>query len=81
VVHVQNNSTADAIADYTRVVELPGAPVEQVAKSLVNRGVVHVQNNTTADAIADYTRVIELPGATAEQVAKAQRNLGRLQQP
>jgi hypothetical protein len=60
-----------AIADYFRVIEeLPGAPVEQVAKALNNRGVTWGQKGESEKSIADCFRVIEeLPGAPVEQVA------------
>ena len=65
-----------AIELYTRAIDLPGAPAEQVAKALFNRGVVHGQQNRPQEAIADYTRAIDLPGAPAEQVAAALVNRG-----
>jgi tetratricopeptide (TPR) repeat protein len=69
-----------ALADYTRVIDaLPGAPVEQVAKALVNRGVVHGQQGSPDKAMADYTRVIDaLPGAPVEDAAHAMGNRGWL---
>ncbi|MBX3352583.1 MAG: tetratricopeptide repeat protein [Phycisphaeraceae bacterium] len=65
-----------AIALYTEAIELPGAPAEQVARALSNRGVVHGQHGRVEQEIADYTRAIELPGAPAEQVARALYNRG-----
>ena len=53
------------------MIDLPGAPVEQVAKALFNRGVGHSQAGDPQRAIADFTAVIDLPGAPVEQVAKA----------
>lgn len=69
------NRTA-AIADYTRVIELPSAPTAQVAKCLVNRGVVRSQQGDGVAAIIDFTRVIEMPGAPTEQMTKALFNRG-----
>ena len=59
--------------DYTRLIEqLPGAPVEQVALALNNRGIIWGKKGDTEKALADFTRLIEqLPGAPAEQVAIA----------
>jgi tetratricopeptide (TPR) repeat protein len=78
VLHSQQNRHAEALADYSRVIDaLPGAPVEQVATALVNRGVLHGQQNRPAEELADYTRVIDaLPGAPVEQIAKALVNRG-----
>jgi tetratricopeptide (TPR) repeat protein/DNA-binding transcriptional ArsR family regulator len=67
----QQGDGAGAIADFTRVIELPGTPTEQVSMAFVNRGFRHGQQGDRAAAIADYTRVIELPGAPVEQAAKA----------
>jgi tetratricopeptide (TPR) repeat protein len=69
----QKGETEKALADYTRVIEqLPGAPVEQVAAALVNRGATWGQKGETEKALADFTRVVEqLPGAPVEEVAKA----------
>jgi tetratricopeptide (TPR) repeat protein len=72
----QQGKSEEAIADYTRAIELPGAPAEPVANALVNRGVVRGQQGKSEEAIADYTRAIELPGAPAEQVANALVNRG-----
>ena len=74
----QKGESDKALADYTRVIEeLPGAPVEQIAKALYNRGVAWGQKGESDKALADYTRVIEeLPGAPVEQIAKALNNRG-----
>jgi len=60
-----------ALADYTAVIELQGAPTEQMAKALFNRGVTHGQLGDSEKAIADCTAVIELQGAPTEQMAMA----------
>jgi len=60
-----------ALADWTAIVELAGAPVEQVAQALFNRGVAHRQQGETQLAIADYTAAGDLPGASMEQVVMA----------
>lgn len=55
-----------AIADYTWVIRLPGAPPAQVAEALYERGHWYYMRNESDAAIADYTRIIELPGAPRE---------------
>ena len=60
-----------AIADYTAVIELEGAPKEPVAEALLGRGVAKGQLDDVQGAIADYTTVIELEGAPKEQLARA----------
>jgi tetratricopeptide (TPR) repeat protein len=60
-----------AIADYTAVVELEGAPAQKVAWALVNRGVTKGELGDCEGAITDYTAVVNLMGARPEEVAKA----------
>ena len=70
----------EALADYTRVIELPGAPVEELASALMNRGNMWLQKGDTNKELADYTRVIEqLPGAPVEHVATGLAARGWLQ--
>lgn len=66
-----------ARADWTALIDLPGAPVERVAWAFHNRGITWVEKGDLDRALADYTRVIEqLPGAPAGQVAMALVNRG-----
>ena len=65
-----------AIADYTAAIDLPGTPIEHVAKALYSRGIIYGQLGDTQRAIDDYTAVIELPGISVEQVAMALVNRG-----
>ena len=69
--HEQAGRIAEAIADYTRAIELPDAPPEEVAEALVRRGRALEQTGRTAEAIADYTRVIEMSGTSPANVASA----------
>jgi tetratricopeptide (TPR) repeat protein len=66
----------NAIEDYTAVIDLPLAPVVQVAKARLNRGIEFSINGDDERAIEDYTAIIELPLAPAKQVAKARLNRG-----
>lgn len=51
----------EAIADYTRVIELDGAPVYLVAAALFNRGLLREKDtNTKAEACADFARAARL---------------------
>jgi tetratricopeptide (TPR) repeat protein/DNA-binding transcriptional ArsR family regulator len=59
------------IADYTAVIELPGAPVEQIAEALLNRGVTHDEVGDLQHSTADFTAVIDMPGAPVKQIATA----------
>lgn len=48
VAHRQKGDTDKAIADYTQVIEnLPGAPVDQVARALNNRSFAYGQKGDT----------------------------------
>ena len=62
------------IADYTAAIELPGAPVGQVAPALYNRGVAKGERGDNEGAIADYTAAIELPGVQPEIVETAHQS-------
>ena len=67
----QQGDPARAIADYTAVIEMDDALVEQKAKALVNRGNMFGQQGNPESEIADYSAVIEMPDAPVEQKAKA----------
>jgi hypothetical protein len=60
-----------AIADFTRAIDLPGAPTEQVARAIVSRGFVYNQTGRSGEAIADFTRAVEAPDAPIELTALA----------
>jgi tetratricopeptide (TPR) repeat protein len=72
----QTGRIEEEIADYTRVIKLPGAPVEWIAMALVNRGITFGQTGRTKEAIADYTRATELPETPVKPVALALMNRG-----
>ena len=77
VAHYFTGSLDAAITDWTGLVNIPSAPLEQRALALYNRGIVYGQKGDPDKAIADYTQVIEkLPGAPAEQIANALNNRG-----
>jgi tetratricopeptide (TPR) repeat protein/DNA-binding transcriptional ArsR family regulator len=67
---------AKEVDDYTAVIKLPSAPVEQVAKALLNRGISYGQLGDTQRKIDDYTTLIALPGVPVEQLAWALFNRG-----
>jgi tetratricopeptide (TPR) repeat protein len=69
--HGQAGNTQQAISDYTAAIELPGAPSDEVARALFNRGFTHCQAGNTQQAISDYTAAIDLPGASSDLVAWA----------
>ena len=59
------------IADFTAVIDLPGAPVEQVAKALQYRGVTYFQNSRKQESQADFEALIRLAEAPLENIAEA----------
>lgn len=69
--HDEAGDTPRAIEDFTAVIGLAGAPVEQVAWALVGRGLAHGETGDTSPAVDDATTVIELAGASEEHVAWA----------
>ena len=72
-----SGDAAHALADWTALIDSPGAPVEQAAWALLNRGVTRAEKGAMDDAVADYTRVIErLPGVPVSHVAMALVNRG-----
>ena len=74
--HLASGDHGKEVDDYTAVIKLPGAPIEQVAKALFNRGITYGQLGDTQRAIDDYTTLMALPGAPVEQVAAALVNRG-----
>jgi tetratricopeptide (TPR) repeat protein len=66
----------EAVELWSAVIKLTGAPAEQVALALVNRGVALGKREEWTRAEGDFTAAIDLPGAPAEQVARALVNRG-----
>jgi tetratricopeptide (TPR) repeat protein len=75
-VYSQRGDVSRAIEDYTFVIDMPDAPAERKARSLVNRGCMYGQRGDAAHAIADSTAVIDMPDAPADQKAGARINRG-----
>ena len=57
---VSTEFCAQAIADYTKAIELTPNPTAKQARIYVDRGDVYEKNKEHALAIADYTKAIEL---------------------
>lgn len=60
-----------AIADFTKVIELLGAPADQRANALIDRGFSFDKQGDHNAAIADFTAVVDLPKAPVDRVAMA----------
>ena len=77
--HDQAGEEQRAIADYTTVIGLAGAPVEQVAMALYKRGNTHGRSGEAQLAIDDYTTLIGRAGAPTDVVARALLSRGSTQ--
>ena len=64
------------LSDYSAVVEMPDAPVDQRAKALFNRGVTYGQQGDIGREMSDYSAVLEMPDAPVDQRARALLNRG-----
>lgn len=67
-----------AIADYTAVIGLPGAPVERVAVAVYLRGVTHFKRNGKRGSQADFEALLTFPEAPVEEVVDALLALSEL---
>jgi DNA-binding transcriptional ArsR family regulator len=67
-----------AIADFTAVIDLPGASVEQVAMALQNRGATHFLNSRKQESQADFEALIRLTEAPLKNVADAHLALSEI---
>lgn len=68
-----------ALADYTAVIEMDGAPADLRAMALYNRSVVHVAQHHDAAAIHDLEELLRIPQAAANVKTEARRKLVRMQ--
>ena len=68
--------TTEALADFTRVIEMGDAPTGALAMALCNRGIGLGVLGRAEEAVADYTRMIDLPGVPPTQVMHALLNRG-----
>lgn len=69
---------ANSLADLTAVIELSNAPVELVAKALVNRGVAFFGKSRMQESKVDFEAVFHLRDAPVESVVDASINLSEL---
>lgn len=71
MINEQTGDITAAIAAYTLVIELPGAPRAQVAMALVKRGTNHARSGDKKSAREDIEMMISLPGLDASPVMMA----------
>ena len=67
-----------AIADYTGVVDMKGAPVDVIAMALLNRALAYSRNHDDDKAGDDLERVLAMPGATKQVIDAAHEKLHRM---
>ena len=60
----QKGETDKAIADYSVVIDLAEASVDQIATARVNRGICYFQKGETDKAVSDYTAVVKTARST-----------------
>jgi DNA-binding transcriptional ArsR family regulator len=69
--HSTSGDHGKEVDDYTAVIKLPGAPIEQLAAALGSRAVVRAKAGKWQRAIDDYTAIVDLPCTPVELVTKA----------
>ncbi len=67
-----------AIADYTAVVDMKGAPEDVVAMALLNRALAYSRCHDDDKASVDLDRVLAMPGASKQVVDAAHEKLHRM---
>ncbi len=67
-----------AIADYTTVVDMKGAPEEVIAMALLNRALAYSRSHDDDKAADDLDRVLTMPGATKQVLDAAHEKLHRM---
>ena len=71
IIHSELEDRAKEIADYTAVIDLPGAPAKHVAKALLNRGLAHLSNGRKKESRSDFETLIRLRQTPVETIAYA----------
>ena len=67
-----------AIADYSAVVEMKGAPEDVVGMALLNRALAYSRHHDDEKMDADLAMVLAMPGATAQVKDAAHEKLHRM---
>ena len=69
--YVRQGEAEKAIQDFSTLINLEGAPIEQKALALLMRGLTYGLQGEAEKAIQDFSTLIDLEGAPIEQKAKA----------
>ena len=67
-----------AIADYTIVVDMKGAPQDVVSMALLNRALAYSRAHDDDSAGKDLDRVLTMPGASKQVIDAAHEKLHRM---
>jgi hypothetical protein len=67
-----------AVADYSAVIKLEGAPVKLRAMALYNRALVHDAIEKRPEAVRDLKSILDMDGVPEEVRTEAQRKLVRM---
>ncbi|MCF6323112.1 MAG: ArsR family transcriptional regulator [Gammaproteobacteria bacterium] len=69
IIYREIDKPVRAIEDYSRVINLTDAPVEQIAQAYISRGTAYVGlNPISPNAIYDYSAVIDLTGVPVDLI-------------
>ena len=79
MVSARLSKNAQAISDYTTVIEMVNAPANLRAMSLYNRALVYFATSCEVKAIEDLQKVLSMPGASELVRTEAHRKLVRKQ--
>ncbi len=71
IIHSELEDRAKEIADYTAVIDLPGASVKHVAKALLNRGLAHLSHGRKKESRSDFETLIRLRQTPVETIVYA----------
>ncbi len=71
MIHSELEDRAKEIADYTAVIDLPGAPAKHVAKALLNRGLAHLSDGRKKESRSDFETLIRLRQTPVETIVYA----------
>ena len=69
---------AGAIADYTAVIEMKGAPDDLIGMALLNRALAYSRSHDDEKAGVDLDEVLAMPGATQQVKDAAIEKLHRM---
>ncbi len=76
--HAKAHNHPAAVADYSAVIKLEGAPAKLRAMALYNRALVHDATDERPEAVRDLKSILDMDGVPEDVRTKAQRKLVRM---